>query len=400
MKANLLILTNNFPNAPLTSEGWLADEIVYSYSFFNSIYILPEINSDVHIDLPKNCSVVKLKLEKHTTLNFREILNCFYIVFSDFFEYSSKINFLKAFRNNLALIKYLTIKAKKISKQSSIFQSPIIVYAYWADNLLTTACIMKQLYKPCKIVSRAHGFEIFEEQTKYHVVPFRKFQSRFSDKIFADSKKGYSHLLQKQPLSNIFTSSYVGTIDNGMAVFNENKIFTIITCSHIRNVKRLHLMSDILEHISFPIIWNMIGIGSDFELVKLTNSKLPKHIVINYIGNLTNKEVLNFYKTHHANLFVSLSYSEGLPVSMMEALSFGIPIMSTDVGGCSEICNDNTGILIPKDFDAKKVADKITEFKNSKKNNLEFRIQCRDYWNKNFSAETNYTRFSKEITCS
>ena len=399
MKANLLILTNNFPNAPLTSEGWLADEIVYSYSFFNSIYILPEINSDVHIDLPKNCSVVKLKLEKHTTLNFREILNCFYIVFSDFFEYPSKINFLKAFRNNLALIKYLTIKAKKISKQSSLFQSPIIVYAYWADNLLTTACIMKQLYKPCKIVSRAHGFEIFEEQTKYHVVPFRKFQSRFSDKIFADSKKGYSHLLQKQPLSNIFTSSYVGTIDNGMAVFNENKIFTIITCSHIRNVKRLHLMSDILEHISFPIIWNMIGIGSDFELVKLTNSKLPKHIVINYIGNITNKEVLNFYKTHHANLFVSLSYSEGLPVSMMEALSFGIPIMSTDVGGCSEICNDNTGILIPKDFDAKKVADKITEFKNSKKNNLEFRNQCKDYWNKNFNAETNYSRFSKEITC-
>lgn len=397
MKANLLILTNNFPNAPLTSEGWLADEIVYSYSFFNSIYILPEINSDVHIDLPKNCSVVKLKLEKHTTLNFREILNCFYIVFSDFFEYPSKINFLKAFRNNLALIKYLTIKAKKISKQSSIFQSPIIVYAYWADNLLTTACIMKQLYKPCKIVSRAHGFEIFEEQTKYHVVPFRKFQSRFSDKIFADSKKGYSHLLQKQPLSNIFTSSYVGTIDNGMAVFNENKIFTIITCSHIRNVKRLHLMSDILEHISFPIIWKMIGIGSDFELVKLTNSKLPKHIVINYIGNLTNKEVLNFYKTHHANLFLSLSYSEGLPVSMMEALSFGIPIMSTDVGGCSEICNNNTGILIPKDFDSKEVADRITEFKNSKKNNLEFRNQCKDYWNKNFSAETNYTKFAKQI---
>ena len=397
MKPNLLILTNNFPNAPLTSEGWLADEIVYSYSFFNSIYILPEINSDIHIDLPKNCSVVKLKLEKHTTLNFREILNCFYIVFSDFFEYPSKINFLKAFRNNLALIKYLTIKAKKISKQSSIFQSPIIVYAYWADNLLTTACIMKQLYKPCKIVSRAHGFEIFEEQTKYHVVPFRKFQSRFSDKIFADSKKGYSHLLQKHPLSNIFTSSYVGTIDNGMAVFNENKMFTIITCSHIRNVKRLHLMSDILEHISFPIIWNVIGIGSDFELVKLTNSKLPKHIVINYIGNITNKEVLNFYKTHHANLFVSLSYSEGLPVSMMEALSFGIPIMSTDVGGCSEICNDNTGILIPKDFDAKKVADKITEFKNSKKNNLEFRNQCKDYWKINFNAETNYSHFSKEI---
>ena len=52
---------------------------------------------------------------------------------------------------------------------------------------------------------------------------------------------------------------------------------------------------------------------------------------------------------------------------MMEAQSFGIPIMSTDVGGCNEICNENTGFLIPKDFTAIDAANKIQEFKNSKK---------------------------------
>lgn len=397
MKPNLLILTNNFPNAPLTSEGWLANEIVYSHSFFNSIYILPEINSDIHIDLPKNCSVVKLKLEKHTTLNFKEILNCFLIVLSDFFNYPSKFYYFRTFRNNLSLIKQLTLKAKKISIQSFLFESPITIYAYWADNLLTKACILKQLYKPCKIVSRAHGFEIFEEQTKYGVVPFRQFQSQHSSKIFADSKKGYTHLINKHSQSKIYGSSYVGTLDKGLGFFNEEEVFTIITCSHIRHVKRLYLMADILKHISFPLIWNVIGTGEEFELVKSNNSKLPENIKINYFGNLTNVQVMAFYKTKHANLFVSLSYSEGLPVSMMEALSFGIPIMSTDVGGCNEICNDQTGFLIPKNFDSKDVADKLLEFKNSKKNSNAFRLECRNYWDKNFRAEMNYISFSQEI---
>ena len=52
---------------------------------------------------------------------------------------------------------------------------------------------------------------------------------------------------------------------------------------------------------------------------------------------------------------------------MMEAQSFGIPIMSTNVGGCSEICNEQTGFLIEKEFDPKEVAQQLEAFKNSKK---------------------------------
>jgi glycosyltransferase involved in cell wall biosynthesis len=369
---------------------------MFSHEFFNSITLVPDVYSDKHIHLPANCNVIAVNT-KNSKLSIKELFNCFYIVFTDFFEYPSKINYIKSFRNNLALIKNLSLKAKNISKQLPDSGIHTIVYAYWADNLLTTACILKQQFKNCSIVSRAHGFEVFEEQTRYNVIPFRKFQNKFSTKIFADSKNGYQHLLKKNTNSNIYSSSYVGTLNNGMAVFNENETFTIVSCSHIRNVKRLHLMANILQHISFPLVWNIIGTGDDLELVMRSNSRLPKHIRVNYLGNLTNLEVLSFYKTHHLNLFVSLSYSEGLPVSMMEAQSFGIPIMSTNVGGCSEICNEETGILIPKDFEPKEVANKILEFKNSEKNTLKFRQQCRNYWEKNFSAETNYTRFSREI---
>lgn len=51
------------------------------------------------------------------------------------------------------------------------------------------------------------------------------------------------------------------------------------------------------------------------------------------------------------DLFVNMSLSEGIPVSIMEAISFGIPIIATNVGGNAEIVNDETGVLIPVNID-------------------------------------------------
>lgn len=48
-----------------------------------------------------------------------------------------------------------------------------------------------------------------------------------------------------------------------------------------------------------------------------------------------------------ANLFILPSYVEGLPISILEAMSYGVPILSTSVGGIPEIVdNGKNGILI------------------------------------------------------
>ena len=108
---------------------------------------------------------------------------------------------------------------------------------------------------------------------------------------------------------------------------------------------------------------------------------------------LSKDQINNFYLTHEINLFISLSSSEGLPVSMMEAQSYGIPIMSTDVGGSNEICKDQTGFLIVPNFDVRDVSDKIKDFSYSYKNTNEFHQKCRQHWEMNFNAELNYKEF-------
>lgn len=84
-----------------------------------------------------------------------------------------------------------------------------------------------------------------------------------------------------------------------------------------------------------------------------------------------------------ANLFVLPSYREGLPNSLIEAGSFGIPLLATDINGCNEIIIHNeTGLLVEKkDKDSLKnglerlIVD--TELYNYIKKNIRTKMQMR-----------------------
>ncbi|MDX2171917.1 MAG: glycosyltransferase [Bacteroidota bacterium] len=400
MKPNLLILTNQFPSVGVKGEDWIYDELRITAQLYNKIYIFPEIYNTENNVLPINCEVINYKLKNEVHLNLLELINCLLINLYDYKAYPNKTNYFKSFRYNYALLKELHLKAKKISTYNECFEIPNITYAYWADNLATTASIIHQNYHKTIVVTRGHGFEIFEEQTKNRVIPFRRFQYKHLSQIFADSENGKKHLDSNQLNWNYKHKNnvaYVGTQDLGEAVFNQKEKFAISTCSYIRDIKRLHFMPEILKHIEFELDWHILGDGPDLEKIKQLNQTLPANIKVHYHGYLKNDEILQFYKKNSINLFCSLSYSEGLPVSMMEAQSFGMPIMSTDVGGCKEICHEGTGFLIEKDFNPLEVAKKINGFKDSPKNSAEFRKMCRKHWESTFKAENNYLSFAKKI---
>ena len=61
-------------------------------------------------------------------------------------------------------------------------------------------------------------------------------------------------------------------------------------------------------------------------------------------------------------MFINVSSTEGIPVSIMEAMSFGIPVIATAVGGTPEIVNNENGYLLSKDPSAKELAEVIQNF--------------------------------------
>lgn len=78
-----------------------------------------------------------------------------------------------------------------------------------------------------------------------------------------------------------------------------------------------------------------------------------------FLGQKNQDEVIDILST--TDIFVNPSYSEGLPTSVMEAASIGLPIVATDVGGTREIIeNRRTGSLI-KPGDVEQLRYKLCE---------------------------------------
>ena len=78
---------------------------------------------------------------------------------------------------------------------------------------------------------------------------------------------------------------------------------------------------------------------------------------------------------------------------MMEAISFGIPIIGTNVGGVKEIINNYTGILLEKDFEIKSLSSLIDNLRENQITSLENRKLIRDFWHKKFQSSNNYKKF-------
>jgi glycosyltransferase involved in cell wall biosynthesis len=168
----------------------------------------------------------------------------------------------------------------------------------------------------------------------------------------------------------------------------------VVSVSYVKPVKRVLLIARMLQEYAEKnpnniISWTHFGDGEQYEELKtITNSMAIK---VKLQGMRSNAEVLEFYQENHVDLFVNLSISEGVPVSIMEAISFGIPVLATDSGGTKEIVTKNVGSLIKVDFT-------YPEFSKAlKESRAKLRREVLEYSRLNYCSSTNYPDFIKRL---
>ena len=159
-------------------------------------------------------------------------------------------------------------------------------------------------------------------------------------------------------------------------------------------------MLEEIEHIQ--IEWIHIGGGIlEDKIKKEARDRLgkKKNISYRFMGYMQNEKAIEFVSFNEFDFLVNVSYSEGLPVTMMEAMSLGIPVIGTDVGGVSEIIsNGENGFLIKRDFktdDLINVFDRYIRMSDEKKYGL--RKKAVITWHNKFYDKNNYTMFSEEL---
>ena len=82
----------------------------------------------------------------------------------------------------------------------------------------------------------------------------------------------------------------------------------------------------------------------------------------------------------------------------MEAESFGIPVLATDVGGVGEIVGKLNGVLLPRTITKEELAEALYyALTMDEKRYSEMSIESRRAWEQLSSAETNYTRWATRL---
>ncbi len=302
---------------------------------------------------------------------------------------------------------YISEKIDQIVDSESSSNS-ICFYSFWFTSLSLASSHLKRSKKfpRAQYYTRVHGTDLYEERVpKLKRIPFRSYQLNYIDKVFSVSKKGEKYLKDRYPkFAHKIGCNYLGTLPRPLNRIDQNEVFTIVSCSHIRNIKRVYLIPGILKHLSFKVKWIHIGRADDQDpttpLLNVNIKELNSSnslVDVELKGEMTHEAIMDLYGSTPINLFLSVSETEGLPVSMMEAISFGIPLMATNVGGCDEIVNSQTGILIDKDLNFVEAAKRISDFKGSTMNTHEFRKGVVEFWSKTFCATENMKLFVSNL---
>lgn len=169
-------------------------------------------------------------------------------------------------------------------------------------------------------------------------------------------------------------------IDNTV-IKEKNKIVTLISIGRFVEQKNQKLLIDSLIKLNNKNI-KLVFLG-DGMLKKtlekyVKDNNMDKNII--FKGNVSNVN----YELNKADIFVLSSVYEGLPMTILEAMACGMPIISTDVGGVKDIVTNN-GIVVPSNnedemcnainllFNNKKMRDEMG--KKSLENVMKYSVQ-------------------------
>lgn len=389
---NLIIFCSNYPFG--LTETFLENEIKFISSYFKKIIVYP-LNcpsGDCHIrETPDNVTFTNPLLP---VSHFKRFLKGLFNLSGLPFSIKEILLLIKKIRTkqhifelyNLILIYRIMLSSsrfKRIQKEENS-----ILYFYWGKGQVV---FLPKLVTN-KTFVRIHGNEV-DSIRNNDFLPYTD-ALMATPKIISISEQVKFKVTNTFNFKNQVYLNKLGSYDCGLQPKKYDKNITrLVSVANCIPSKRVDLIVKALSKIDEEIIeWIHFGDGQLLDsLREKAKNELSSNIRYYFKGRVPNSDIINFYKEYYVDLFISVSAFEGIPVSIMEAMSFGIPVFATDAGATGEIVNEETGFLVSKQFN---INELIVCIKNchDKTLNIVKRINSRKFWNKNYNANKNYKK--------
>jgi GalNAc-alpha-(1->4)-GalNAc-alpha-(1->3)-diNAcBac-PP-undecaprenol alpha-1,4-N-acetyl-D-galactosaminyltransferase len=164
------------------------------------------------------------------------------------------------------------------------------------------------------------------------------------------------------------------------------KTLTILSVGRTVKVKNYDMIittAKLLDDAELNYTWNILGGGELLETLK-EKTKQQGLKNLHFLGSITNPE--HYYK--HCDILCLTSYIEGFPNVILEALSYGIPVISTNYpSGPKELISEgNNGFII-----------KINAHKDLKNQILDLNLDRKKLYEMSLNARQSIKQFSAKI---
>lgn len=408
----LFLFARRFPYG--MNEPYLETEIKY-YSSFDEVHIF---SLSVEKDAARR-DVFEANNIFYHTVQYQNLFKYIFALLASLFTaslYKELYKLIKTKRLALDSMKKLVIylsktkveknEIKKIISNKNLVSADdeIILYTYRFDYASYLISKMDFNCKEVKRVVRGHRIDLFEYVHSSNYLPFREFILDNIDQLILISKENMEYAIERYPkYTEKFVLSYLGTND---LPFRETPLtppLQLVSISSVTPVKRVEFILESIVKASekLEIHWSHYGEGPEFEgLQKLVEQqKDNRNLKVSLEGHVDNKVMLDALINQDFHVFINLSTSEGLPVSIMEAMSVGIPVIATNAGGTYEIVvDDYTGSLVEVNVSAEEVAQRIEKISAmDAKEYSKLRNNARKHWEENFSADRNYQKYVNDL---
>lgn len=237
-------------------------------------------------------------------------------------------------------------------------------------------------FNPKKIVYTVHGFDSIRTAFRKFLFIEKLFKNRAA-KIVAVSQYDVDGLKAEGISKNVLLiyngqPDYVNCADEDIDKDLQDKLDKIksgypkimMCISRISPQKKFDLYVDIAREMpEYAFVW----IGNKEEMTGLPSNLFclgEAHAAYKYLKC--------------ADLFILPSNYEGLPVSILEALSFSIPVIASAVGGITEILDGKNGFAVENNVESFK--EKIN-YSLSDENHTRMSVAARDSYLKNFTID-------------
>ncbi len=310
-----------------------------------------------------------------------------------------KVSFLKLdySHNSINLFKD-TKSIFKIKKMVNLYRPTIIHSASPKANLISS--IISKITKTDKLVLSISGLGyLFTNQKKFFFSSLKsniyllilKFCIKNQNKkIIVQNKEDYKFIkfklnLKRKEIFLIKGGSGVNLSEFENLKKNQTKNISMISRIVSNKGVKEYLKSAEILKTKFPN-WNFILLGSK-------DYKSPDQIDVKFLNYFTKKKIVKIFNfkdnikeiLKNTEIFCLPSYREGMPKAVLEALSAGIPVVTTNVTGCKDSIINNYNGLLCRPFSHIDLANKIEKLVLNKSLRNRLSKNAKYYAKKNFS---------------